>query len=199
MMQTSVEHLQRFEDMIRMAEALPAGDMHPPNQALQLEWFYMSFHKEDGAKYVESGRRLFEETLESLAKYFENIFNTQVADGSVVKKRKCQIEQRVRCEMHHKLCKRYDEKVRHMTEQRYGGDNRCNKWSETYRRFNFKWQDRGNSNRCDTYDKGNKKRDDKIPAEHNDKVFKPCSVHGPKSKHTSEECYKNPRNANHQL
>jgi hypothetical protein len=55
MMQTPVEHLQRFEEMIRMAEALPAGDMHPPNQALQLEWFCMSFRKEDRAKYVESG------------------------------------------------------------------------------------------------------------------------------------------------
>ena len=65
--------------MIRMAAALPAGDMHPPNQALQLEWFYMSFHKEDRAKYVESGQRLADETLKSLADYFDNIFNSQVA------------------------------------------------------------------------------------------------------------------------
>jgi hypothetical protein len=42
----------------------------------------MSFHKEDRAKYVESSRRLFEEMLESLAEYFDNIFNTEVADGS---------------------------------------------------------------------------------------------------------------------
>jgi hypothetical protein len=55
MMQTPVERLRRFEETIRTAEALPAGDMHPPNQALQLEWFYMSFHKEDRAKYVEGG------------------------------------------------------------------------------------------------------------------------------------------------
>jgi hypothetical protein len=61
--------------MIRMAEALPVGDMHPPNQELQLEWFYMSLHQEDRAKYVESGQRLIEETLESLAEYYENIFN----------------------------------------------------------------------------------------------------------------------------
>jgi hypothetical protein len=39
MMQTPVEHLLRFEEMIQTAEALSAGDMHPPNQALQLEWF----------------------------------------------------------------------------------------------------------------------------------------------------------------
>ncbi len=181
-----------------MAEALPAGDMHPPNQALQLEWFYMSFHKEDRAKYVESGRHLFEETLEYLAKYFENIFNTQVADGSLAKKRKRQIEQRVRRKMRHKLCKRHDEKVCHVTEWRYGGDNRRNKWSEKYHCPNFKWQDHSNSDRCDTYDKRNKKQDDKIPAECDKKAFKPCSVHGPKSKHTSEECHKNPRNTKRQ-
>jgi hypothetical protein len=102
--------------MIRTAEALRAGDMHPPNQALQLEWFYMSFHQEDRAKYVESGWRLIEETLESLAEYFKNIYKSQVADGSLHKKHEHQIEQRVRRDMHHELCKRFDEKVRHATE-----------------------------------------------------------------------------------
>jgi hypothetical protein len=77
--------------MIWMAEALPAGDMHPPNQALQLEWFYMSFHKEDKAKYIKSGRRLSNEMLEFVAEYFKNIFNLQVADGSLAKKCERQI------------------------------------------------------------------------------------------------------------
>jgi hypothetical protein len=76
MMQTPLENLQRFKEMIRTTKALPAGDMHPPNQALQLEWYYMSFHKEDRAKYVEGHRHLIDEMLELLAKYFENIFNS---------------------------------------------------------------------------------------------------------------------------
>ncbi len=197
-MQTPVEHLQRFEEMIRTAEALPAGDMHPPNQALQLEWFYMSFHQEDRAKYVENGWHLIEEMLKSLAEYFENIYNSQVADGSLHKKCERQIEQRIRRDMRHELRKRFDEKVRHMTERRYGGDNHRNRWPERFQHPNFKWKDCCNSNRCDTYDKHDKKQDDKIPAERNKKVFKPCSVHGPKSKHTSEECHKNPRNAKRQ-
>jgi hypothetical protein len=100
--------------------------------------------------------------------------------------------------MRHELRKRYDEKVRHVTERRYGGDNRCNKRSEKYRHPNFKWQDCGNSNCCDTYNKHDKKQDDKILAECDNKAFKPCSMHGPKSKHTSEECHKNPRNAKFQ-
>jgi hypothetical protein len=85
-----------------------------------------------------------------------------------------------------------------MTERHYGGDNRQNRWSEKYRCPNFKWQDCVNSDRRDTYNKRDKKQDDKIPAERDNKAFKPCSVHGPKSKHTSEECYKNPRNPMHQ-
>jgi hypothetical protein len=199
MMQSPVEHLHRFKEMIRMAVALPAGDMHPPNQALQLEWVYMSFHKEDRAKYVESGQCLADEILESLAEYFDNIFNSQVADGSLAKKRERQIKQCVRCKMRHELCKRYNEKVRQVTEQRYRGDGCHNKWPDKYCRSNFKWQDRGNCDRRDTYDKRDKKRDDKTPPDCSDKAFKPCSVHGPKSKHTSEECYKNPRNDKRQL
>ncbi len=172
--------------------------MHPPNQALQLEWFYMSFHKADRAKYVESGRCLIEEMLESLAEYYDNIFNTQVADGSLMKKRKCQIETRIKRDMHHELCKRFNEKVRHAAERRYGGDNCCSRWPERNQRPNVKWQDCANSDCRNTYDKRDKKQDDKIPAEHGNKAFKPCLVHGPKSKHTSEECYKNPRNAKQQ-
>jgi hypothetical protein len=45
----------------------------------------MSFHKEDRAKYIKSGQRLSNETLESVAEYFKNIFNLEVADGSLAK------------------------------------------------------------------------------------------------------------------
>jgi hypothetical protein len=99
-----------------MVEALPAGDMHPPNKALQFEWFYMSFHKEDRAKYVKSDRGLSNEALNSVAKYFKNIFNSQVADGSLAKKCKCQIKKHVRREINHELQKRFHEKVRRVME-----------------------------------------------------------------------------------
>ncbi len=85
-----------------------------------------------------------------------------------------------------------------MTEQHHGGDNHCNRRPERYHCPNFKWQNRDNSDRCNTYDKRDKKQDDKIPPELNKKAFKPCLVHGPKSKHTSEECCKIPSNAKHQ-
>jgi hypothetical protein len=186
--------------MIWTAEALPSGDMHPPNKALQLEWFYMSFHKEDGAKYVESGRRLNNEMLDSITEYFKNIFNLQVADGSLAKKRECQIEQCVRHKMRHELCKRYDEKVRHVTEQHHGGDNCHSRQGNKYHCHNhYKWQDRDDSSCRDNYDKRKKKWENKTPSDCGDKGFKPCLVHGPKSKHTSEECYKNLKNNKRQL
>ncbi len=82
-----------------------------------------------------------------------------------------------------------------MTEQCYGDGNRRNRRPERYHCPNFKWQNNGNSDCRDTYDKRDKKQDAKIPAERNKKAFKPCWVHKPKSKHTSEECHQNPRNA----
>jgi hypothetical protein len=185
--------------MIWMAEALPAGDMHPPNQVLQLEWFYMSFHKEDRAKYIKSDQRLSNETLKSVAEYFENIFNLQVTDGSLAKKRKCQIEQRVRHKMCHELYKRYDKKVRLVTEQCHGGDGCHSRRGSKYHCHDYKWQDHNDSGCRDNYDKRNKKQENTTPSDRDDKAFKPCSVHGPKSKHTFKECYKNPKNDKRQL
>jgi hypothetical protein len=102
--------------MICTAEALPMRDMQPPNKALQFEWFFMSFHAKDQAKYVKSGLRLSNETLESVTEYFENIFNLQVADGSLANKRERQIEQRMRRKMRHKLWKRFNKKGHRATE-----------------------------------------------------------------------------------
>ncbi len=70
MMQLPVDHLWQFEEMIWTAEALSAGDMHPPNKALQLEWFNMSFHKEDRVKYIKSGQRLSNKMLKFVTEYF---------------------------------------------------------------------------------------------------------------------------------
>ncbi len=182
--------------MIRMAEALPAGDMHPPNQALQLEWFYRSFHKEDRAKYIESGQHLSNEMLKSVAEYFENIFNLQVADGSLATKREHQIKQHVRCKMHHKLCKRYDKKVRLVTEWRHKGDGPHSRWGSKYHHHDYKWQDCNDSDYCDNYDKRNKKRENKTPSDRGNKAFKPCSVHGPKSSTPPRSATRTPRMTN---
>ncbi len=43
------------------------------------------------------------------------------------------------------------------------------------------------------YDKHKKKQEDNTPSDSSNKAFKPCSMHRPKSNHTSKECYKNPK------
>ncbi len=76
MMTKPIDHLRRFEEMLRSAEALLAGNMPAPNDALKIEWFYMSFHQEDHNRYLESGQRLCDETLATVSKYFDNIYNS---------------------------------------------------------------------------------------------------------------------------
>ena len=44
---TPMDHLHRFQEMLRIAALMPAGDIPTPNEALQVEWFYMTFHKSD--------------------------------------------------------------------------------------------------------------------------------------------------------
>ncbi len=74
--------------MLHLAKALPAGDIPKPNNALQVKWFHTSFHSEYRTKYLKSRQCPANKKLESVTKYFENIFNSQVADGSLTKKRK---------------------------------------------------------------------------------------------------------------
>ena len=86
-MMKPINHLCRFKEMLCSAKALPAGDMPTPNDALKIKWFYMLFHQEDHTWYLESRRCLCNETLETVAEYLDNIYNLQVADGLLTKKR----------------------------------------------------------------------------------------------------------------
>lgn len=47
LMMTPMDHLHRFQEMLRISEKLPAGNIPVPNAALQVEWLYMSYHKSD--------------------------------------------------------------------------------------------------------------------------------------------------------
>jgi hypothetical protein len=62
-----IDHLHRWEEMMRVASLLPEGNIPMPNKRLQVEWFYMTFHKSDRAEYVQSGRKLSNEMLQTTA------------------------------------------------------------------------------------------------------------------------------------
>ena len=98
-----MDHLHRFQEILRISAKLPAGNIPEPNAALQVQWLYMSFHKNDRAEYIRSGKKLNDESLQSLAEYFESIHAVRVSDGSLMKKREEQIRQSARREYEQKL------------------------------------------------------------------------------------------------
>ena len=78
-----LDHLHRWEEMLRVVELLPEGDLKKPAASLSVESFYMTFHRTDRAEYGRSGRKLREETLKSLAEYFEPIYDSCLSKGLV--------------------------------------------------------------------------------------------------------------------
>jgi hypothetical protein len=65
-----LNHLYQWEEMMRVADLLPEGDIPMPNEQLQVEWFYMTFHKSDRAEYVQSGCKPSDKMLQAIAEYF---------------------------------------------------------------------------------------------------------------------------------
>ena len=55
---------------MRIVGLLPVGNIEMPNMQLQVEWFYMTFHKSDCTEYLQSGHKLHDKTLQTLAEYF---------------------------------------------------------------------------------------------------------------------------------
>jgi hypothetical protein len=98
--------------------------------------------------------------------------------------------------MLHKLCKLYNKKVRRVMEQRHGGDGCHSRQGYKYYCHDYNRQDCDDSGRCSNYNKREKKQEDKTPSDRGNKLFNPCSMQRLKSKHTSKECYKNPKNQN---
>ena len=76
-------HAQRFKEMLRIAALLPAGNIPEPNDALALEWYYMSYHKSDRERFVLSKTDLKGETLDSVTKFFQNLFEIRKNDGTL--------------------------------------------------------------------------------------------------------------------
>jgi hypothetical protein len=78
-----IDDLHQWEEMIQVAGLLPADDIEMPKAQLQVEWFYMTFHKSDHTEYGQSGRKLHNETLQTLVEYFPLIYKTLENDGSL--------------------------------------------------------------------------------------------------------------------
>jgi len=184
LMMSPMNHLHRFQEMLCIAELMPAGNIPSPNEALQVEWFYMTFHKNDGSEYGRSGRQLEDERIVSLAEYFECLFNAHLLDGTLVKKREEQIRQSAQIELHHNLEEHYKRKPRNFESSRvqHSANRNCERKDKSDRNHRGKSAGRttGKDSRLDNR---------KAPPEGSAK--KPCHLHGSGSKHSYSECREN--------
>ena len=149
-------------------ELLPEGDIAIPNASLQIEWFYLSFHKSE----ADAGS--------AMKRY-----------RSLQRKREDQIRQAACREYRHDLQSRYHDKLKHIADKRVrdnGQSNRDNNLTHDYKSCNrhsfYRDQRKMDDKNCGG--------DRKTPPEGSTK--KPCHVHGPDSKHSYAECRANPRN-----
>ena len=152
-----------------------------PNESLTLEWFYMTFHKSECDQFIMSGRRLVDESIESVTEYFELLYNIKKSNCKL----KLQLEQRDRKKSEAQrgtVKNRYDDKMRNMADE-------CRtSHSRNYR--DDRYRNQGHKPSCDSdYNRNKFKR--KALREFSGK---PCHVHGNKAKHTYEECRDNPKN-----
>ncbi len=78
----------------------------------------MSFHSSDCAEYVRSGRKLNDETLQTLAEYFKSIFLAQFGDGSIQQKHDDQLCTAAKRELRRELEERYRHKLKKLAASR---------------------------------------------------------------------------------
>jgi hypothetical protein len=63
--------MRQFKKMLLTAKALLAGNWPRPLEAQVLEWFYMSFHKNNQNKFISAGKKRKTKTFESVSEFFE--------------------------------------------------------------------------------------------------------------------------------
>jgi hypothetical protein len=113
---------------MRAAGLLPEGNIPMPNEQLQVEWFYMTIHKSDHLEYVQSGRRLSNKMLQTVAEYFQSIHKTCENDGSLT----CHQIEKIQVEAKRELRRKLEEQLGHkkclLSNQRrgYRSYDRCN-------------------------------------------------------------------------
>ncbi len=88
---------------MRVPGLLPEGNILMPSEQLQVEWFYMTFHKSDCAEYVQFQCKLSNKMLQTIAEYFQLIHKTCENNGSLTRYQIKKIWAEAKCELCHKL------------------------------------------------------------------------------------------------
>ena len=94
------------------------------------------------------------------------------------------------------MAKRYNDKIGHFANKRYGHDDRRHERGHSNCRAFDKSHPYKRNNRDKNHSFRRNNRTHKAPPKREDKAFEgqPCLIHGPKSQHSYNKCYKNPSN-----
>lgn len=193
-----VDHVRRFREIHRLSLTLPAGNIADPSDELLVEWLYMSYHHNDRAKYVESGKCLDDETLDSLTDYFQAIWEQRRADGTLTRQEQQRDSNRA---------SRSSADDRRRDSDRRRNDSRSTSRSSRERRDNrqdYRDRDRPRDRKSDTSYRGressnNSRSREASAASSKPKALngRPCPEHsrdGQPARHTWAECSRNPAN-----
>ena len=93
------------------------------------------------------------------------------------------------------MAKRYNDKICNLANQHYGHDRRHERSYLHHQNYDKKYI-RRNHNNHHSHNHAYKHdcKDRKSLPEHDDKALKPCHLHGLKSQHSFDKCFKNPKN-----
>ncbi len=146
------EYARRYKEMLHITGQLPPGEKQPPSEKLALQWYYMTYHRLDRAKYVKSRKKLARETIKSLTEYFQSLFAQRKADGSLERAEIDRLCQRAKHKLVGSLCEHCDarrgKRARDELRERgrRGGDRsyrriddsmRLSRWKQSSRRKNW--------------------------------------------------------------
>jgi hypothetical protein len=92
-------HAWQFKEMFWTTKALLAGNWPKPLEVLALQWFYMSFHKNNSNKFVTADKKLETKTFKSVTEFFESQFNQNKNNCTL----KCMELERIKKRLHLKL------------------------------------------------------------------------------------------------
>ena len=85
--------------MLRIAEELPPGKKPPPSDKLALQWYYMTYHRNDRLEYVRSRKKLSDETIDTLMAYFQSLFAQRMNDGTLERAKMDRLQNRTKRSM----------------------------------------------------------------------------------------------------
>ncbi len=179
---------------MRVMGLLSAGNIEMPNAQLQVEWFYMTFHKSDCTEYLQSGRKLRNKMLQSLAEYIQVIHKTRENDGSLQRHQLKKVQAEARCKMRQELEERYHTRCAISPISRRATGRMLD---ATMTILVIIMVDASNASPTTTAVVNDKRNDKKSPPEHKGKGFKPCRIHSEHTNYSYKECHTNPCNQAH--